>query len=131
MNIGDVSEHTGLPARTIRYYEAIGLVTPDRAVNGYRVYRDSDLHELAFIQRARSFDFSIEECRLLLSLYEDDARSIADVKAIALTKIKQIDQKLSELNSLKKTLRALADTCHGDDKPSCPIIDDLAGRSAV
>ena len=131
MNIGQASEQCGLPSKTIRYYEEIGLVTPGRAANGYRVYGDTDLHQLAFVQRARSFDFSIEECRLLLSLYEDDARSSSDVKAIALSKISQIDRKLTELKSLKKTLRALADNCQGDDKPSCPIIDDLAGRSGV
>lgn len=131
MNIGEVAERTGLPSKTIRYYEDIDLVTPMRASNGYRVYQDADLHQLAFIQRARSFGFSIEECRLLLSLYEDDARSSSDVKAIALSKISEIDRKLSELKSLKSTLRALADNCHGDDKPSCPIIDDLAGRTSV
>lgn len=131
MNIGEVSSRTGLPAKTIRYYEEINLVIPKRAGNGYRIYGEEDLHQLAFIQRARSFDFSIEECRLLLSLYEDDERSSADVKAIALSKIAEIDQKLTELKSLKSTLRALADTCHGDDKPSCPIIDGLAGRPTV
>ena len=131
MKIGEVAERTGLPAKTIRYYEDIDLVTPARAANGYRAYSEKDLHQLAFIQRARGFDFSIDECRLLLSLYEDDARSSADVKTIALGKIAEIDKKLSELKSLKKTLRSLADTCHGDDKPNCPIIDDLAGRSNV
>ena len=131
VNIGEIAKRTGLPAKTIRYYEDIELVKPGRTANGYRIYGESDLHRLAFIQRARSFDFSIEECRLLLSLYENDARSSSDVKAIALSKISQIDRKLTELKSLKKTLRALADNCHGDDKPSCPIIDDLAGRSGV
>lgn len=131
MNIGEVAERTGLPSKTIRYYEEIGLVMPTRASNGYRVYSDEDLHQLAFVQRSRSFGFSIEECRLLLSLYEDDARSSADVKAIAISKISEIDRKLLELKSLKSTLRALADNCHGDDKPNCPIIDDLAGRTPV
>ena len=131
MNIGEVAERTGLPSKTIRYYEEIGLVMPTRASNGYRVYSDEDLHQLAFVQRSRSFGFSIEECRLLLSLYEDDARSSAVVKAIAISKISEIDRKLLELKSLKSTLRALADNCHGDDKPNCPIIDDLAGRTPV
>ncbi|MEM8540733.1 MAG: Cu(I)-responsive transcriptional regulator [Pseudomonadota bacterium] len=131
MNIGEVSERTGLPAKTIRYYEDIDLITPKRASNGYRVYEDADLHQLAFVQRSRSFGFSIEECRLLLSLYEDDARSSADVKAIALSKIGEIDRKLSELTSLKTTLLALAKNCHGDDQPNCPIIDDLAGRRSA
>lgn len=126
MNIGEVSTQTGLPVKTIRYYEEIDLVAPKRASNGYRVYSENDLHQLAFIQRARSFDFSIEECRLLLSLYKNDARSSADVKAIALSKIAEIDRKTKELKSLKKTLQSLASNCHGDDKPDCPIIDDLA-----
>lgn len=131
MNIGEVSHRSGLPARTIRYYEDIDLVTPKRGSNGYRIYDDDDLHQLAFVQRSRSFGFSIEECRLLLSLYEDDARSSADVKAIALSKISEIDRKLSELKSLKTTLQTLAKSCHGDDKPNCPIIDDLAGRNSA
>lgn len=131
MNIGEVSRRTGLPAKTIRYYEDIKLVTPKRASNGYRTYGEEDVHQLAFIQRARSFDFSIEECRLLLSLYVDDHRSSADVKAIALAKITEINRKLSELKSLKATLQSLADTCHGDEKPNCPIIDGLAGRSSL
>ncbi|MEP0520180.1 MAG: Cu(I)-responsive transcriptional regulator [Hyphomicrobiales bacterium] len=128
MNIGQVSEISGLPAKTIRYYEDIELVTPARAENGYRHYAEKDVHRLKFLQRSRSLGFTIEECRLLLSLYEDKQRASADVKAIALEKIKEIDRKISELKSLKKTLSALAKNCHGDNKPECPIINDFAGR---
>lgn len=127
MNIGDVSDKTGLPAKTIRYYEDIKLVKPSRAANGYRDYADADIHRLAFIQRSRSLGFTIEECRLLLSLYEDKDRASADVKTLALEKIEEIDRKVKELQSLKSTLKSLADHCHGDDRPECPIIDDIAG----
>lgn len=128
MNIGDVADKTGLPAKTIRYYEDIKLVKPSRAANGYRDYADADIHRLAFIQRSRSLGFTIEECRLLLSLYEDKERASADVKTLALEKIEEIDRKVKELQSLKSTLKSLADHCHGDDRPECPIIDDIAGR---
>lgn len=126
MNIGAVAELSNLSAKTIRFYEDIELITPARYQNGYRNYSESDMHRLRFLQRARSLGFTIEECRLLLSLYKDKNRASADVKAIALGKIKQIERKISELKSLKATLKNLADHCHGDHRPNCPIIDDLA-----
>lgn len=129
MNIGEASRASQLPTKTIRYYEDIKLIAPQRADNGYRTYSDSDVHRLRFLQRSRGLGFSIDECRLLLSLYEDEERASADVKRLALDKIGEIDRKLSELQSLKATLSALARDCHGDDKPDCPIIDDLAGRA--
>lgn len=127
MNIGEASKLSDLPPKTIRYYEDIELVRPMRSQNGYRDYSQNDVHRLRFLQRSRSLGFTIEECRLLLSLYENDQRASADVKAVANQKINEIDQKITELRSLKKTLTSLAETCHGDDKPDCPIIDDLAG----
>lgn len=127
MNIGEASGATGLPAKTIRYYEDIGLIKPDRAANGYRDYDDNDVHRLAFIQRSRSLGFTIDECRSLLSLYEDKERASSDVKALALDKIREIDRKLGELKSLRATLKTLAEHCHGDDRPDCPIIDEIAG----
>ncbi len=129
MNIGEASRASQLPTKTIRYYEDIKLIAPQRADNGYRTYSDADVHRLRFLQRSRGLGFSIDECRLLLSLYEDEERASADVKRLALDKIGEIDRKLSELQSLKATLSALARDCHGDDKPDCPIIDDLAGRA--
>lgn len=128
MNIGRASELSNLPVKTIRYYEDINLISPLRAGNGYRDYSDNDVHILKFLQRSRSLGFSIEECRILLSLYKDEARESSDVKAMALEKISQIDLKIKELQSLKKTLTTLARDCHGDDRPNCPIIDDLAGK---
>jgi Cu(I)-responsive transcriptional regulator len=127
MNIGAAAEQSKLPPKTIRYYEDIELVRPARSENGYRDYSETDVHRLKFLQRARSLGFTIDECRLLLSLYEDEHRASADVKAVALAKIDEIDRKLVELQSLRATLANLAGNCHGDDKPNCPIMDDLAG----
>lgn len=127
MNIGEAADMTSLPAKTIRYYEDIGLIRPARAANGYRDYDDKDVHRLAFIQRSRSLGFTIDECRSLLSLYEDKERASSDVKALAMDKIREIDRKLLELKSLRGTLKTLADNCHGDDRPDCPIINEIAG----
>ena len=129
MNIGMAAERANLPAKTIRYYEDIALVKPARLGNGYREYSENDVHRLRFLQRARSLGFTIEECRTLLSLYDDKSRASADVKAVALGKIDEIDHKIIELQSLRLTLASLARHCHGDDRPDCPIIDDLAGRN--
>ncbi len=128
MNIGEASERSGLPAKTIRYYEDISLVAPDRADNGYRDYSASDVHRLRFLHRARNLGFSIDECRLLLSLYSDRNRASSDVKAMAEQKLSEIDAKIAELQSLKSALQPLVDCCHGDDRPDCPILDDLAGH---
>ena len=126
MNIGEAAKRSGLPAKTIRYYEEIGLVIADRAENGYRDYSDNHVHRLNFIHRSRDLGFSVEECRLLLSLYDDDARESAEVKALAISKIAEIDEKLVRLNGLKSTLQHLADHCHGDHRPDCPILEELS-----
>ena len=126
MNIGEVASATGLPAKTIRYYEDIKLVLPSRAMNGYRDYSDDQLHRLAFVQRARSLGFTIDECRQLLSLYDDKGRASADVKALTMDKISEIERKLAELQSLKSTLQSLVNHCHGDNRPDCPIIEEFA-----
>lgn len=128
MNIGEAATHTGLPAKTIRYYEDIGLVTADRRDNGYRSYDTSHIHKLRFLGRSRSLGFSVEECRQLLSLYEDQNRSSASVKALALHKLEEIDKKIADLQGLRETLSNLAQTCHGDDKPDCPILDGLSAE---
>ena len=128
MNIGSAASRSGLPAKTIRYYEDIGLIRPDRRSNGYRDYSDSHLHFLRFLARARSLGFTIEECRTLLSLYEDKGRASADVKALALEHIRSVETKIGELESMRQTLSTLVDACHGDDRPDCPILDDLSGR---
>ena len=126
MNIGEAATRAGLPPKTIRYYEEIGLVIADRQDNGYREYNDTHVHKLSFLRRARGLGFSVPECRMLLSLYEDEERSCGDVKSLTLTKIGEIDKKIDELAGLRQTLKTLADKCHGDDKPDCPILDDLS-----
>ncbi|AVX05392.1 Cu(I)-responsive transcriptional regulator [Maritalea myrionectae] len=131
MNIGNAAEATSLPTKTIRYYEDIGLIKPDRAENGYRDYSDDDVHRLRFLQRSRSLGFTIEECRTLLSLYDDEGRASADVKRIAREKIQKVDEKIAELQSLRSTLKVLVKNCHGDQRPDCPILDDLAGRNTA
>lgn len=126
MNIGDVARQSGLPAKTIRYYEEIRLIRPARGANGYRDFSAEDVHKLVFLGRARSLGFSIEECRTLLSLYEDRGRASADVKALAADHLGRIAQKIDELQALQSTLQTLVARCHGDDRPDCPILDDLA-----
>ena len=131
MNISDVASRSGLPAKTIRYYEDIGLVTPKRDYNGYRAFAEADLHKLAFLGRARSLGFSIADCRKLLALYEDRGRSSADVRAVAKEHLAQIEAKLGELTAKRDTLAHLVSCCAGDDRPDCPILADLAGQSAA
>ena len=131
MNIGEASRASGLPAKTIRYYEEIGLVRPARGDNGYRDFSEQDAHKLAFLGRSRSLGFSIDECRTLLSLYEDRDRASADVKAVAAEHLERIAHKIEELHALKSTLETLVTRCHGDDRPDCPILDGLAGREAL
>lgn len=127
MNIKDAASLSGLPAKTIRYYESIDLLSPLRAENGYRDYRETDLHKLGFLARARALGFSIEDCRHLLSLDSDASRSSSEVKALAQQHIRQIGAKISELKSMRATLQKLAAACHGDDMPDCPIMDELSG----
>ncbi|MDQ2091190.1 Cu(I)-responsive transcriptional regulator [Marimonas arenosa] len=131
MNIGEVSRASGLPAKTIRYYEDIGLVTPQRAANGYRTFRDSDLHKLSFLGRARSLGFSIEDCRTLLALYEDRGRASADVKLVAQKHLAGIEQKIAELQQMHATLSHLVHACAGDNRPDCPILADLAAPATA
>ncbi len=131
MNIGDAAERTGLPPRTIRYYEDIGLVRPHWSANGYRDFANPDLHKLAFLARARSLGFTIEDRRARLALYEDRQRTSADVKRVAEEHLARFDRKLSELESVRRVLGQLVERCHGDEHPECPIIDDLAGGSTT
>jgi len=126
MNIGDVADLSGLPAKTIRYYEDIGLVEPLRSANGYRSFRSSDVHKLAFLGRARALGFTIEDCRSLLKLYADTDRASAEVKQIAEEHLDRIDRKIKELSEMRATLSHLVDACAGDHRPNCPILADLA-----
>ena len=126
MNIGEAALRSGLPAKTVRYYDDIGLVHPLRGENGYRDYNERDVHKLKFLQRARSLGFSVEDCRQLLSLYADRDRSSSDVKAVAQQHLCRIEEKIAELETLRATLKHLVEACRGDDLPECPIIDDLS-----
>ncbi len=128
MKISEVSDRTGLPAKTIRYYEDIGLINPLRGENGYRSFRQSDCHKLAFLGRARALGFSIEDCRALMALYEDDGRASADVKRLATHQLDRIDQKLAQLHEMRDVLARLVSACAGDDRPDCPILRDLASQ---
>jgi Cu(I)-responsive transcriptional regulator len=128
MNISDVSNATDLPAKTIRYYEDIGLVIPDRADNGYRDFSQTDLHKLAFLGRARALGFSIEDCRTLLALYQDSTRESAQVKSLAQDHLIAIDTKITQLQSMRATLADLIETCAGDNRPDCPILADLGKK---
>jgi MerR family copper efflux transcriptional regulator len=126
MNISQVAQRSGVPAKTIRYYEEIGLIRPLRSANGYRVFREQDLHKLAFVGRARALGFPIEDCRTLVALYEDDSRESAQVKAVAQDHLRAIDDKIAQLQTMRETLADLVQRCHGDDRPDCPILSDLA-----
>lgn len=128
MNIADVARRSGLPPKTIRYYEEIGLIRPARGGNGYRAFAEADLHKLTFLGRARSLGFSIEECRTLLALWEDRARASADVKALAQSHLAAIDSKIAELRGMRDSLAHLVSCCAGDERPDCPILADLAGE---
>tara|TARA_B100000989_G_scaffold61875_1_gene42628 strand:- start:211 stop:603 length:393 start_codon:yes stop_codon:yes gene_type:complete len=127
MNIGKAAKLSNLTIKTVRYYANIGLVKPQQNISsGYREYTDGEVAKLKFIGKARKFDFSIHECKELLSLYEDKKRTSKEVKKITLEKISQLDSKLRDLNDLKNELSLLANNCHGDDKPNCPILDELS-----
>jgi MerR family copper efflux transcriptional regulator len=126
MNIGSVAQASGLPAKTIRYYEDIGLIQPDRGGNGYRDFSEQHLHQLTFLNRARRLGFSVEECRALLALYEDRDRASADVKRLAEGHLAEIDRKLVELTAMRETLANLVRRCHGDARPACPILEGIA-----
>lgn len=127
MNIGTIARRADLPTKTVRYYADIGLVLPSgRSSAGYRIYSEIELNKLRFVRSARSFGFSVEECRELLGLYEDRDRSSRDVKRMAQQRIKQIEDKMAELQSLHDELARLAESCHGDDRADCPILTGLS-----
>ena len=126
MNIGDVAKASGVPAKTIRYYEEIGLIRPLRGGNGYRAFRETDVHKLAFLGRARALGFPISDCRNLLQLYEDDSRTSAEVKEIAQEHLQEIEGKIRDLDEMRATLANLISSCAGDHRPDCPILSSLA-----
>ena len=130
MKIGLVAKLSNLTVKTVRYYADINIVNPERnPKTGYRSYSSDDVAKLQFIRKARQFNFSIDECRELLSLYQDKNRSSKEVKRLTTEKILEIDTKLEELNSLKNQLKHLVSNCQGNDRPDCPILDALSNDS--
>lgn len=126
MNIGTVARRSGVPAKTIRYYESIGLITPaERGANGYRAYSTGDVRTLNFVKRARGLGFSVDEVRELLDLWRNRERTSSAVKALVTQHLQTLDRKIEELQILRRTLARLVRRCRGDDRPQCPIIDEL------
>jgi len=129
MNIGEASRASGVSAKMIRYYEQIGLIRPPlRTDSNYRVYGPDEVHLLRFIKRARTLGFSVEETSALLGLWQDRSRASAEVRDIAVGHIDALETKIAELQGMVKTLRHLVHCCAGDNRPDCPILDDLAGE---
>ncbi len=132
MNIGEAARASGVTAKMIRYYESIGLITDAaRTEAGYRVYQTGDVETLRFIRRARDLGFSVPEMSTLLALWRDKSRESAEVKQIALSHVAEIERRIRELEGMARTLRHLAGHCHGDHRPDCPILDDLADGQAT
>lgn len=126
MNIKEVAARAGLPPKTIRYYEDIGLIRPKRAANGYRSFADADAAKLTFLAHARGLGFTIEDCRALLALYEDKSRASAEVKKLAENHLDRIAAKIAELRAMQATLSHLVHACTGDNRPDCPILQGIA-----
>ncbi|MCA1441684.1 Cu(I)-responsive transcriptional regulator [Ensifer sp. IC4062] len=127
MNIGDVARASGVSTKMIRYYETIGLIPPaSRSESGYRNYGDKDVHTLRFIRRARDLGFTVEQMVDLLALWHDRSRASSEVKKIALDQVEILERKAEELKAMSRTLKHLAAHCHGDERPDCPILEDLA-----
>ena len=130
MNIGQASSASGVSAKMIRYYESIGLIrAPQRTEANYRVYGADEVHVLRFVKRARTLGFSVEETATLLGLWQDKSRASAEVKEIASSHVMALETKIAELQSMVGTLRHLVHCCGGNNRPDCPILDDLAGEA--
>jgi MerR family transcriptional regulator, copper efflux regulator len=127
LNIGEAARSSGVSAKMIRHYEDNGLLQKvGRTPAGYRIYRDADVHVLRFIRRARDLGFSMKEIQALLGLWRNRRRESGDVKRVAIKHLKELDVKIAELQAMRRTLLDLAENCHGDHRPDCPILDDLA-----
>ena len=130
MNIGDAAKASGVTPKMIRHYEDSGLIPrTKRTVSGYRMYGQNDVHTLRFIRRARDLGFSLAEIKALLGLWGNRRRASADVKELALKHVAELDAKIAEMQAMRRTLVDLAEHCHGDHRPDCPILDDLSGDS--
>ena len=131
-NIGQAAHASGVSAKMIRHYEEHGFVPKaTRTAAGYRVYRDADVHALRFIRRARDLGFSLAEIKALLGLWVNRRRASADVKALVMKHVADLEARIAQMQAMKRTLLALAQHCHGDHRPDCPILEDLAGEAAA
>lgn len=130
MNIREAEQRSGIPRKTLRYYEEIGLVVPGRKDNGYRNYSMDEVARLKFVRRSRDLGFSIEDCRSLLELWADTSRASADVRQIASRHLAEVESKLAELRAMQTTLAGLVSACEGSTSPECPILRDLAGQGS-
>lgn len=129
MNIGEAAKISGVNAKLIRHYESIGIVPkPNRSESGYRKYSENDVHILTFVKRARALGFSMSDIKKLIGLWRNRSRKSADVKSMTLSHIKSLEEKIRDLESMRATLVKLAKHCHGDERPSCPILEDLGER---
>ena len=127
VDIGQAARASGVSAKMIRHYEEIGIVPPaGRTAAGYRVYAPADVHRLRFVKRARDLGFSMEEIGKLLALWNDRRRKSSEVKRLAMEHVADLERKIAELETMRRTLIQLAHHCHGDQRPDCPILDDLA-----
>ncbi|HLT05327.1 MAG TPA: Cu(I)-responsive transcriptional regulator [Pseudomonas sp.] len=130
-NIGEASALSGVSAKMIRHYESIGLIPPPaRSFANYRLYHDADVHRLRFIRRARDLGFPMKQIETLLALWGDPQRSSAEVKRVALEHVGELSERIRQMQAMQRTLEHLAHCCQGDDRPDCPILDDLAGEQA-
>ena len=126
-NISEAANRSGVSAKMIRHYEELGLMPKvSRTAAGYRIYRESDIHVLRFIRRSRDLGFTMKEIGVLLGLWKNRRRASADVKKLALKHIADLDARIAEMQTMRGALMKLSDCCHGDQRPDCPILDDLA-----
>ena len=126
-NIGQTAKASGVSAKMIRHYESIGLInTAARTDAGYRLYNERDVQVLQFIHRSRELGFSLEQIKTLLALWQDKQRASKDVRAMARQHIAELDRKIADMQAMRRTLETLATRCHGDDRPDCPILDNLS-----
>lgn len=127
MNIGEAAAASGVNPKSIRHYESIGIIPKvSRSDAGYRIYKESDVHILSFVKKARGLGFSMKEIKKLVSLWRNKTRASGEVKSLALSHVKKLEEKITELQSMVDTIKHLSKTCHGDNRPACPILDDLA-----
>lgn len=131
MNIGEAAKASGVNAKLIRHYESLGIIPKaSRSESGYRKYSDNDVHILIFVRRSRSLGFSMKEIKRLVSLWRNRSRASGEVKNMTLTHIKNLEEKINDLQAMRSALMNLAKNCHGDDRPTCPILEDLSLRES-